>query len=120
MNRVPSLERKTPQLRGGLRESVAFDGAPKQAVSVLSFPLQPLSNPTDSAKGQRMSRCGVVWCVRSQRITPTAYHWCRASYDNPRWINTTRLLKSLTFNVNSLNRRASTGFTLFKIKSTRG
>ena len=36
------------------------------------------------------SRCGVVWWVRSQRITPTAYHWCRASYDNPRWINTTR------------------------------
>jgi len=89
--------RKTPQLRGALRESVCFDGPPNQAVEILSFPDLPPSRVLTAQKDCEKSRCGVVWCVRSQRITPTAYHWCRASYDNPRWINTTRLLKSLTF-----------------------
>lgn len=38
MIRVTSTERKTPQLRGALRESVCYDGRPKQARTILSFP----------------------------------------------------------------------------------
>jgi len=89
--------RKTPRLRGALRESVAFDGAPKQSVSVLSFLFPFPSIESTAQNASDMARCGVVWWVRSQRITPTAYHWCRASYDNPRWINTTRLLNVVDF-----------------------
>ena len=33
--------------------------------------------------------CGVEQGVRTCRKTPSAYNWSRASYDNPRWINST-------------------------------
>ena len=58
------------------------------------------------------SSCGVDWCVRSQRKTPTAYNPRKAGYDNPRRINST-LDRSLFFGI-SHNQR---GITVSKEKT---
>ena len=68
MNRVTSLERKTPQLRGAKRESVDL-WQDTETVKSLSYLFHLQSNKT-VAKGQRMSRGGTVPWGRIQAHNP--------------------------------------------------